>query len=56
VQLSNDGGVYLGDAASESVWAALDRRHAVAFIHPAKLAIDVLAGMPSPRRGAVRTE
>ncbi|AOJ88519.1 amidohydrolase [Burkholderia sp. MSMB0856] len=48
VLLSNYGGVYLGDAAFEAVWAALDRRHAVVFIHPAKPAIDVLAGMPGP--------
>ncbi|KVH46893.1 2-hydroxy-1-naphthoic acid nonoxidative decarboxylase [Burkholderia diffusa] len=48
VLLSNYGGVYLGDAAFEAIWAALDRRHAVVFIHPAKPAIDVLAGMPGP--------
>lgn len=48
VLLSNYGGTYLGDAAFEPVWAALDRRHAVVFIHPAKPAIDVLPGMPGP--------
>ena len=48
VLLSNYGGTYLGDAALDAVWAALDRRHAVVFIHPAKPAIDVLPGMPGP--------
>ncbi|RQZ38017.1 2-hydroxy-1-naphthoic acid nonoxidative decarboxylase [Burkholderia sp. Bp9090] len=48
VLLSNYGGTYLGDAAFDAVWAALDRRHAVVFIHPAKPAIDVLPGMPGP--------
>ncbi|CAB3751334.1 amidohydrolase [Burkholderia sp. MSh2] len=48
VLLSNYGGKYLGDAAFDPVWAALDRRHAVVFIHPAKPAIDVLTGMPGP--------
>ncbi|MBN3842797.1 2-hydroxy-1-naphthoic acid nonoxidative decarboxylase [Burkholderia sp. Ac-20349] len=48
VLLSNYGGVYLGDPAFESVWAELDRRHAVVFIHPAKPAIDAVPGMPGP--------
>ncbi|MCW3733703.1 amidohydrolase family protein, partial [Burkholderia cenocepacia] len=40
VLLSNYGGTYLGDPAFESVWAELDHRRAVVFIHPAKPAID----------------
>ncbi|VWD43059.1 amidohydrolase [Burkholderia lata] len=48
VLLSNYGGVYLGDPAFESVWAELDRRRAVVFIHPAKPAIDAIPGMPGP--------
>ncbi|MGU7771894.1 amidohydrolase family protein [Burkholderia sp. MR1-5-21] len=48
VLLSNYGGIYLGDPAFEPVWAELDRRHAVVFIHPAKPAIDGLPGMPGP--------
>ncbi|WP_420211552.1 2-hydroxy-1-naphthoic acid nonoxidative decarboxylase [Burkholderia aenigmatica] len=48
VLLSNYGGVYLGDPAFESVWAELDRRRAVVFIHPAKPAIDAVPGMPGP--------
>ncbi|WP_105132055.1 2-hydroxy-1-naphthoic acid nonoxidative decarboxylase [Burkholderia sp. BE12] len=48
VLLSNYGGVYLGDPAFEAVWAELDRRRAVVFIHPAKPAIDALPGMPGP--------
>ncbi|WP_334043231.1 2-hydroxy-1-naphthoic acid nonoxidative decarboxylase [Burkholderia ambifaria] len=48
VLLSNYGGVYLGDPAFEAVWAELDRRRAVAFIHPAKPAIAGLPGIPGP--------
>ncbi|HGO6078947.1 2-hydroxy-1-naphthoic acid nonoxidative decarboxylase [Burkholderia cenocepacia] len=48
VLLSNYGGTYLGDPAFESVWAELDHRRAVVFIHPAKPAIDAVPGMPGP--------
>jgi 6-methylsalicylate decarboxylase len=34
VLLSNYGGMYLGDARLEPIWQELDRRGAVAFIHP----------------------
>jgi len=48
VLLSNYGGTYLGDPAFESVWAELDRRRAVVFIHPAMPALNTVPGMPGP--------
>lgn len=48
VLLSNYDGIYLGDPAFEPVWAELDRRHAVAFIHPSMPPIEHLAGIPGP--------
>jgi 6-methylsalicylate decarboxylase len=35
VLLANNAGTYLGEAAQEDLWAALDTRSAVVFIHPA---------------------
>ncbi|MEM5386742.1 amidohydrolase family protein [Paraburkholderia phymatum] len=46
--LSNYGGQYPGDPAFEPMWAALDRRRAVVFVHPAKPGIETLRGMPGP--------
>ncbi|KVV21678.1 amidohydrolase [Burkholderia multivorans] len=48
VLLSNYEGVYLGDPVFEPVWAELNRRHAVAFIHPTMPPIAQMAGMPGP--------
>jgi predicted TIM-barrel fold metal-dependent hydrolase len=44
---SNYGGVYLGDARFEPIWAELDRRHATLFIHPTPLGYeDTRLGRP----------
>ncbi len=48
VVLSNYDGAYLGDRRYEPVWAELDRREAVVFIHPTKPNIPVLAEVPGP--------
>src|ERR1700730_16287020 len=48
VLLSNYAGHYLGDAAFGPLWAELDRRAAVVFVHPAKPAIPVIEGIPGP--------
>ncbi len=46
---SNFDGVYLGDPAFEPIWAELDRRAAVVFVHPTTSPnIKVLKGQPSP--------
>jgi predicted TIM-barrel fold metal-dependent hydrolase len=48
VLLSNYAGHYLGDPAFGPLWAELDRRAAVVFVHPAKPAIPAIDGMPGP--------
>ncbi len=53
VLLSNYAGHYLGDPAFGPLWAELERRSAVVFIHPAKPAIPVIVGIPGP---TVRTD
>lgn len=37
ILLANSAGTYLGQDGQDSLWAALDERHAVVFIHPADL-------------------
>ncbi|WP_027819433.1 amidohydrolase family protein [Paraburkholderia bannensis] len=48
VLLSNYDGTYLGDPTFEPVWAELDRRHAIVFIHPSMPPISQMKGMPGP--------
>jgi 6-methylsalicylate decarboxylase len=48
VLLSNAHGKYLGDPDFEPLWAELDARAAVVFIHPTEPPIPMLQGMPSP--------
>ncbi len=48
ILLSNYQGHYLGDPLFESLWAELDRRRAVVFIHPSKPAIPIIDGIPGP--------
>ncbi|MFI9381664.1 amidohydrolase family protein [Kutzneria sp. NPDC052558] len=45
VMMSNSRGVYLGDPRWEPVWAELDRRRAVVFIHPTVTAMSPLDGV-----------
>jgi predicted TIM-barrel fold metal-dependent hydrolase len=48
VLLSNYAGRYLGDPVFDPLWAELDRREAVVFVHPAKPPIPVMEGVPAP--------
>ena len=48
VLLSNAGGRYLGEAAFEPLWAELDARAAVVFIHPTEPPMPMLPGLGSP--------
>jgi predicted TIM-barrel fold metal-dependent hydrolase len=48
VLMSNAHGRYLGDADFEPLWAELDRRHTVVFIHPAQPPMPLLPGTPAP--------
>lgn len=44
---SNYNGVYLGDPMFEPLWAQLDRREAIVFIHPGIVALPELPGTPA---------
>jgi predicted TIM-barrel fold metal-dependent hydrolase len=46
VLLANSAGVYLGEDGQEELFAALDARRAVAFIHPADLPGPAVDGVP----------
>ena len=48
VLLSNAHGQYLGDKAFAPLWAELDARSAVVFIHPTEPPMARLEGLPSP--------
>jgi aminocarboxymuconate-semialdehyde decarboxylase len=48
ILLSNYAGHYLGDPAFGPLWAELDRRAAVVFIHPAKPQIPIIEDIPGP--------
>jgi 6-methylsalicylate decarboxylase len=46
VLLANNGGTYLGEEGQESLFAALNERSAVVFIHPAELPGPSVPGVP----------
>jgi len=46
VLLANTRGVYLGDAAADPLFAELDRRSAVVFVHPGELPAPPVPGVP----------
>jgi predicted TIM-barrel fold metal-dependent hydrolase len=46
VLLANNRGTYLGADGQDPLFAALDERHAVAFIHPAELPAPEVPGIP----------
>jgi predicted TIM-barrel fold metal-dependent hydrolase len=48
VLLSNAHGRYLGEKEFEPLWAELDARSAVVFIHPTAPQLPMLDGLPSP--------
>ena len=45
VLLANNAGTYLGQAGQDDLWAALDARSAVVFIHPADLPGPIIDGV-----------
>jgi predicted TIM-barrel fold metal-dependent hydrolase len=46
VLLANSRGSYLGSPGQDELFAALDQRHAVAFVHPASLPGEAVEGIP----------
>ncbi|WP_216900030.1 amidohydrolase family protein [Nocardia alni] len=48
VLMTNANGHYLGDPLYEPLWAELDARDAVVFLHPTALALPMLPGAPTP--------
>ncbi|MFG3205335.1 amidohydrolase family protein [Streptomyces sp. NPDC048192] len=48
VLMSNARGRYLGDPDFDPLWAELDRRSAVVFVHPAQPPMSLLPGTPAP--------
>jgi predicted TIM-barrel fold metal-dependent hydrolase len=48
ILLANYSGKYLGEAASEPIWAELDRRQAVVYVHPGQPPLRTAAGLAGP--------
>jgi predicted TIM-barrel fold metal-dependent hydrolase len=48
ILLANYAGKYLGDAAFEPLWAALDRRQGTVFVHPGQPPLPTAAGVTGP--------
>jgi aminocarboxymuconate-semialdehyde decarboxylase len=48
ILLSNYAGQYLGEPIFEPLWAELDRRHALVFVHPGMPAIEKAQGVAAP--------
>ena len=48
VLLSNYGDRFLGHPCFEELWAELDRREALVFIHPTRMTLPELEGIPAP--------
>src|SRR5580700_3809953 len=48
ILLANYAGKYLGDTAFEPLWAELDRRQAVVFVHPGQPPLPTVAGVAGP--------
>jgi len=44
--MANHGGTYLGDPAADALFAALDQRGAIVFVHPGELPGPQVPGVP----------